>query len=181
MTQEPQYALRVGKPSPTFSSMPCYHRGGKKSISLSDYHGKWLVLFFYPRDFTFVCPTEIEEFGKYHEEFKKINCEIISSSTDSVHSHNAWFEADARLHKIMYPVIGDTGHDLAKKFNILDDEGAAQRGTFIIDPERILRYLLVSDDSVGRSISETLRIVEALQTGEKCPATWKKGEKTLGK
>ena len=181
MIQESPYAIQIGKPSPVFSNMPCYHRGGKNTISLSDYAGKWLVLFFYPRDFTFVCPTEIEEFANYYEEFKKINCEIVSASTDSVHSHTAWFDVDSRLHKVMYPVIGDTTHELAKKFNILDEEGSAQRGTFIIDPKGILRYLLVSDGSVGRSIPETLRVVEALQTGERCPATWKKGEKTLGK
>lgn len=181
MAQESQNTIQVGKPAPAFSNMPCYHRGGKIKVSLADYQGKWLVLFFYPHDFTFICPTEIEEFAKHYEDFKNINCEIVSASTDSVYSHKAWFETDTRLHKVMYPIIADTSHELAKKFNVMDDEGVAQRGTFIIDPEGILRYLLVSDGSVGRNILETLRVVEALQTGERCPATWKRGDRTLGK
>lgn len=182
MVNEPQHnVVQVGMPSPIFDNMTCYHREGKSAVSLSEYRGKWLVLFFYPHDFTFVCPTEIEEFVKYYEEFKNINCEIVSASTDSVYSHKAWFETDSRLQKVAYPVIADTSHELSKKYNILNNEGTAQRGTFIIDPKGILRYLLVSDGSVGRSIPETLRVVEALQTGERCPATWKKGDATLGK
>lgn len=175
-----QTAPQIGQPAPVFEDMQSYQAGEFKKVSLHDYTGKWLVLFFYPRDFTFICPTEIEEFGKHYEDFKKLNCEVISASTDSEHSHKAWFETDERLKHVAYPIIADTTQELADAYNVLDDDGAAQRGTFIIDPEGILRYMLVSDGSVGRNTQEILRIVEALQTGERCPANWKKGDETLG-
>lgn len=171
---------QVGLPAPVFEDMTTYHQGDIKTVSLSDYKGKWLVLFFYPRDFTFICPTEIEEFGKMYEDFKKLNCEIIAASTDSEHSHKAWYETDERLKGVKYPIIADTTQELAAAYNVLDDDGAAQRGTFVIDPEGTLKFILVSADSVGRNIAEMLRVVEALQTGEKCPANWNKGQETLG-
>lgn len=175
------FGPQVGQPATVFEDMKTYHQGEFKTASLSDYAGKWLVLFFYPRDFTFICPTEIEEFGKHYEDFLKLNCEVISASTDSEHSHKAWFETDERLKGVKYPIIADTTQELADIYNVLDDEGAAQRGTFIIDPDGILRYILVSDGSVGRNTQEILRVVEALQTGERCPASWHQGEATLGR
>lgn len=175
------FGPQVGQPAPVFDDMTTYHAGKFSKASLSDYAGKWLVLFFYPRDFTFICPTEIQEFGEHYEGFKALNCEVIAASTDSEHSHKAWYETDDRLKDIKYPIIADTTQELSDIYNVLDDEGASQRGTFIIDPEGVLRYALVSDGGVGRNTAETLRVVEALQTGERCPANWKKGDKTLGK
>jgi peroxiredoxin 2/4 len=175
------FAPQVGEPAPIFEELSTYHQGEFKTASLADYAGKWLVLFFYPRDWTFICPTEIEEFGKHYEDFKALNCEVIAASTDSKESHKAWFETDERLKDVKYPIIADTTQELADFYNVLDDDGAAQRGTFIIDPDGIMRYILVSDGGVGRNTQEILRVVEALQTGERCPANWKKGEATLGK
>jgi peroxiredoxin 2/4 len=172
--------LQVGQPAPVFEGLQSYHKGEFKRLSLTDYKGKWLVLFFYPRDFTFICPTEIQEFGNHYEDFLKVNCEIIAASTDSEHSHKAWFETDDRLKHVAYPIIADTTQELAEMYAVLDTDGSAQRGTFIIDPDGVLKFMLVSADSVGRNIKETLRVVEALQTGERCPAMWEKGGKTLG-
>jgi alkyl hydroperoxide reductase subunit AhpC len=178
-THEYLLAPQVGEPAPIFDEMATYHKGEFKTASLRDYAGKWIVLFFYPRDFTFICPTEIEEFGKMYPEFQNLGCEILAASTDSKEVHKAWFETDARLKAVSYPIIADTTHELADMYNVLDNDGAAQRGTFVIDPDGILRFILVSADSVGRNIQEMLRVVEALQTGEKCPANWQKGEETL--
>jgi alkyl hydroperoxide reductase subunit AhpC len=175
------FGPQVASPAPVFEEMDTYQAGEYKTASLSDYEGKWLVLFFYPRDFTFICPTEIQEFGRLYPEFQKLNCEILAASTDSKEAHKAWFETDDRLKEVKYPIIADTTHELADIYNVLDDEGAAQRGTFVIDPEGILRFILVSADSVGRNIPEMLRVVEALQTGERCPANWEHGKETLGK
>ena len=171
--------IKVGERAPDFEVESCF-KGQFSRVKLNDYKNKWIVLFFYPLDFTFVCPTEIKGFDALHAEFDRYKAVVLGCSVDSVHSHKAWIERDFK--ELKFPLLSDFNKDMSRRFNVLDEEkGVSQRGTFIIDPERILRYLLVSDDSVGRSISETLRIVEALQTGEKCPATWKKGEKTLGK
>ena len=175
------FAPQVDQPAPIFEDMQSYHQGDFKKVSLHDYKGKWLVLFFYPRDFTFICPTEIAEFGHMYEKFLELGCEIVGASTDSEYSHKAWFESDDRLKHVSFPIIADTTQELADIYNVLDDDGAAQRGTFIIDPDGVLKFSLVSADSVGRNIKETLRVVEALQTGEKCPVNWEKGGATLGK
>ncbi len=172
---------RVGQAAPVFTNLQSFHKGEYHRVSLADYKGKWLVLFFYPRDFTFICPTEIESFGKLYEDFRIINCEVVGASTDSEYVHKAWYETDERLKGVTYPILADTAHELAKMYNVLDVDGSAQRGTFIIDPDGTLKFALISADSVGRNIEETLRVVKALQTGEKCPANWHKGEPTLGK
>lgn len=172
---------KVGQMAPVFENIQSYHKGEYHKVSLSDYKGKWLVLFFYPRDFTFICPTEIEEFGKHYEKFQNIDCEILGASTDSEYVHKAWYETDDRLKNVSYPILADTTQEVASIYGVLDNDGSAQRGTFVIDPEGNLRYILISADSVGRNIPETLRVVEALQTGEKCPVNWEKGGKTLGK
>ncbi len=174
-------APKVGQPAPEFAELQSYHKGEFHKVSLSDYKGKWLVLFFYPRDFTFICPTEIEEFGRLYPDFQKLNCEVLAASTDSEHSHKAWYETDARLKNVTYPIIADTTQELADMYGVLDIDGSAQRGTFVIDPEGTLKFMLVSADSVGRNIQEMLRVVEALQTGERCPANWEHGKETLGK
>ncbi len=155
-----------------------YKGGGFVKISIPQ-KGKWTVLFFYPLDFTFICPTEIKEFAKQQKEFEKLNAVVVGASTDSVHSHKAWFSSGF---DIEFPVVGDTTHQLSKAFGVLkDDQGIAYRGTFIIDEDGTLRYMVVSDLGVGRSVAETLRVLQALQTGELCQVEWKPGEKTLGK
>lgn len=176
-----QFELKVGLPAPVFEDLQSYQKGEFRRVSLHDYKGKWLVLFFYPRDFTFICPTEIESFGKLYSDFKAVNCEILAASTDSEYAHKAWYETDSRLKDVEYPILADSTHELSEMYGVLDADGSAQRGTFIIDPEGTLKYLLVSADSVGRNIEETLRLVQALQTGERCPANWAVGKETLGK
>ncbi len=174
--------LQVGKPAPSFKAQAlvgCEF----KTLSLEDYHGKWVCLYFYPLDFTFVCPTEIVEFNNAVDRFKKLNCEIIGGSTDSVFSHLGWTKADERLSGLQYPLLSDITHSIGRDYGILlEDKGITLRGAFLIDPEGILRYQLVHDLGVGRNVDEILRVLTALQTGELCPATWKKpGDKTLGK
>ena len=172
-------ALSLGEKVPDFTA-EAFQNGEIKKISLSDYKGKWVVLFFYPLDFTFVCPTEIRGFAKKEQEFKDMNAVILGASTDSAHSHKAWIERDIK--EVRFPILADTTHKVTRLFGILkEDEGIAYRGTFIIDPEGVLRYTVVSDLSIGRSVEETLRVLKALQSGELCPIEWNPGEKTLGK
>ena len=171
--------VNIGEKIPNFTA-EAYTNGEFKKLSLHDYKGKWIVLFFYPLDFTFICPTEIKEFATKHKEFEKLNSVVIGASTDSLYSHKNWFEKD--LPEVKFPVIADTTHNVSKIFNVLkEDQGIAYRASFIMDPEGILRYMVVSDLSVGRSVSEILRVLGALQTGELCPVEWKPGIKTLGK
>lgn len=157
-----------------------YAAGKFTHVKLSEYRGKWVVLFFYPLDFTFICPTEIREFAKREPEFKQLNAVVLGASTDSAHSHKAWVERD--LPEVKFPIIADTTHAWSKAFGVLkEDQGIAYRGTFVVDPEGLLRYIVISDLSVGRSVGETLRVVKALQTGELCPVEWDTSKKTLGK
>lgn len=172
-------APKIGEKAPEFSEATIYQNGSFKKLSLGDYRGKWVVLFFYPRDFTFVCPTEIEGFADLEGEFEKEGAKIIACSTDSEWSHKNWFENDERLKKVKYPVIADTTHQITNAYNILEKDGAAQRGTFIVDHEGVLRSIAILDNSVGRSVKETLRVLKALQTGELCPVEWEPGEETL--
>ena len=170
--------IKVGEQAPDFSKVMAYKAGEFTNVSLKDYRGKWVVLFFYPRDFTFICPTEIREFAKMEEDFKKLDAFIIGGSTDSEHSHKAWFERD--LAEVKYPILADTTQQISRDYNILGSDGASQRGTFIIDPEGIVRWAMVSDNSVGRSVKEVYRAVQALKTGELCPVEWIPGQETLG-
>lgn len=171
--------IQVGQPAPTFA-LDALVGDDFKKISLADYKGKkWVVLFFYPLDFTFVCPTEILEFSKHAKEFEKLNTVILGASIDSIYSHKAWTK---ELGELNYPLLSDITQEVARTYGILiEEKGHALRGLFIIDPDGILRYQLVHDLSVGRSVDETLRVLEALQSGELCPVGWKKGQKTLGK
>lgn len=174
----PQVA-RVGKPAPNFDVEAVITGGEFTQTKLEDYKGKWLVLFFYPLDFTFVCPTEITGFSKKHEEFKALNAEVLGGSTDSVHSHKAWLK---ELGDLNFPLFSDMSRDMSWDYGVLmPEQGIALRGTFIIDPEGILRYALYHDLGVGRSVDETLRVLKALQTGELCPVGWTEGDDTLGK
>ncbi|MEI7741897.1 MAG: peroxiredoxin [bacterium] len=174
--------ITIGSQAPDFKSILSYHAGHSEfhSISLSDYKGKWLVFFFYPRDFTFICPTELRGFSDHEADFAKLHAEVLACSTDSEWSHKAWFEKD--LPQVKYPVLADTTQKIARDYQVLNEnDGSAERGLFIIDPEGVIRYILVSAGSVGRSVKETLRVLEALQTGERCPMEWTHGAKTLGK
>jgi len=171
--------IELNKPAPPFEGLTAAVKGEFKKTGLADYRGRWLVLFFYPRDFTFVCPTELRGFAQAEAEFKKLGCDLLAASTDSEWSHQAWLERD--LPEVDYPVIADTSHELSRAYGVLNAEGAAERGLFIIDPEGRIKYFLVSAGSVGRSASETLRVLKALQSGDLCPLDWHAGEKTLGK
>lgn len=152
-------------------------------VRLSDYQGKWLVLFFYPLDFTFVCPTEIKGFDKRLADFQKSGAEILGVSTDSVYSHKAWINspvAEGGLGSLRYPLASDMTKSVARDYGVLiEEQGVALRGLFVIDPEGILRYSVISDLNVGRSVDETLRVVQAFQTGGLCPIDWHPGEQTL--
>ena len=148
-------------------------------LSLADYEGSWVVLFFYPRDFTFICPTELHAFAELEPEFAREEAVVIAASTDSYWSHKAWFESHPALGGVEYTVIADTRQKLAEAFGVLTDDGSALRGTFVIDPEGKVRSASIVDQNVGRSPEETLRIVQALRTGELCPVSWRPGQATL--
>ena len=174
----PQIA-QVGRMAPSFETEAVVKGGDFKTVALKHYRGTWLVLFFYPLDFTFVCPTEITGFSKQYDAFKKLNADVLGGSTDSLHSHKAWLK---ELGDLAFPLFSDMNRAMARDYGVLvPEKGIALRGTFIIDPDGVLRYALYHDLGVGRSVAETLRVLEALQTGELCPMEWKKGEKTLGK
>jgi peroxiredoxin 2/4 len=148
-------------------------------VSLADYRSRWVVLFFYPRDFTFVCPTELAAFHELQADFADVGAAVLAASTDSYWSHRAWLGSSDLLAEIEYPVLADTAHELAHAFGVLLEDGSAQRATFVIDPEGVVRHATVSDLNVGRSADETLRVVFALQTGGLCPAGWRPGQPTL--
>lgn len=172
--------ITIGKPAPDFSNVTTYHKGEFTKVSLSDYKGSWLVFFFYPRDFTFICPTEIKGFAKHEAEFAAMNAKVLSASTDSEWSHKAWFERD--LPDVTYPILADTTQKVSRDYGVLDEaDGSSQRGLFIIDPDGIVKYVVVSAGSVGRSVKEVLRVLTALQSGELCPVEWEPGTQTLGK
>lgn len=174
-----QARLQVGNPAPQFESQAVLGEDFTKA-SLDDYKGKWVVLFFYPLDFTFVCPTEIQGFDKNYDKFAKLNAVVLGCSTDSIHSHKAWIKRD--LGKLQYPLLEDTGLKISRAYGVLlEDEGIALRGAFVIDPNGIIKYQVVSDNNVGRNVEEILRVLEALQTGDLCQLGWQPGEKTLGK
>ena len=180
---------QVGKPAPDFKLPSTKGATGAKDlgkeIKLSDFRGKWLVFFFYPLDFTFVCPTEITALSDRYPEFKEFDTEILGASVDSVFSHWAWLNTPKEKNGIQgtqYPLVSDFTKETARAYGVLDETtGVAQRGLFIIDPEGVLKYAVVTDDNVGRSVEETLRILQALQTGGLCPAEWKPGKQLLTK
>ncbi len=177
-----QFQTLVGQQAPQFE-LEGVIKGDFKKYSLADNvkANKWTVLFWYPLDFTFVCPTEIAGFGEQLEEFNALNAEVWAVSTDSKFSHKAWLAADERIGKIGYPLLADFTKQVTRDYGILkEDLGAGYRGTFIIDPTGTVRSMTVNDLSAGRSVGETLRTLQALQTGENCPVNWKPGTPTLG-
>ncbi len=152
-------------------------------VTLDDYTGKWLILFFYPLDFTFVCPTEIRGFNTRIDELKGLGAQVLGVSTDSVYSHRAWIKAsksEGGLGELNYPLASDITKKVAQDYGVLiEEQGISLRGLFIIDPEGIVRYQVVSDLNIGRSVDEIIRVLHALQTGGLCPIDWQVGEKTL--
>ena len=152
-----------------------------QEISNTSYKGKWLVLFSWPMDFTFICPTEIAEFGKRSRDFADRDAQILGFSTDSHFVHLAWRKDHKDLHDLSYPMLADIKRELSSALGILHkDDGVALRATFIVDPEGTIRWVSVNDLSVGRSVAETLRVLDALQTDELCPCNWQPGQETLG-
>ncbi len=151
-----------------------------RRVKLADFRGKWVCLFFYPLDFTFVCPTEIVAFNKDLGEFDDRECVVLTASTDSVYSHKGWCDAHADLKSMKYLMLADTAHALSKAFGVLiEDKGIAYRGIYLIDPQGTIRWLAVYDLSVGRNVQEVLRVLDALQTDKLCPCNWHQGEKTI--
>lgn len=151
-----------------------------KDITSETHAGKWRVVFFWPKDFTFVCPTEIAAFGKLNEEFAARDAQILGVSTDSSHVHLAWRKAKSELNDLPFPMLSDIKRDLTNALGILDpDAGVAQRATYIVDPQGLIRFVYVTDLNVGRSPEEVLRVLDALQTDELCPCNWAPGQDTL--
>jgi len=165
--------------------LEAYYKDGIQMINSTDYRGKWLVLFFYPADFTFVCPTELEELADHYEEFKKLGVEVMSVSTDTVFVHKAWHDQSETIKKIQFPMLADPTGNLARQFGVyIEKEGLALRGTFIIDQDGVLKACEVHDNSIGRSVKELIRKIKAAQFVAKhgdqvCPASWEEGEETL--
>jgi peroxiredoxin (alkyl hydroperoxide reductase subunit C) len=182
--EKPVAIAKIGQFAPDFNLASTKNMETlAENVKLSDYAGKWLILMFYPLDFTFVCPTELTAFSDRLEEFEGIGAEIVGVSTDSVHSHRAWIKTPREengVEGLQYPLAADTGGRLARQFGVLiEDEGIALRGSFVIDPEGILRYSVVHDLNIGRSVDEMLRVVQALQTGGLCAAEWQPGQENL--
>lgn len=174
----------VGHPAPDFD-MPSTKniQSLDENVKLSDYRGKWLVMVFYPLDFTFVCPTELTAFSDHYDDFQGVGAEVLGISTDSVYSHRAWLQTPRDkngIEGLKYPLAADMGGGVSRDYGVLlEDKGIALRGLFIIDPEGMLRYKVVHDLNIGRSVDETMRVIQALQTGGLCQAEWRPGQETL--
>lgn len=175
----------VGKQAPRFEMDAVMPNKEFDKVSLEGImkEDKWTVLFFYPMDFTFVCPTEITAMSDRYDEFEDLDAEVIGVSTDTIHTHKAWINTsrdDNGLGDLEYPLAADTNHQVSKDYGVLiEDEGVALRGLFIISPEGELMYSVVNHNNIGRDVDETLRVLQALQTGGLCPANWKPGQETL--
>ena len=176
--------LTVGDKLPPFSLTAVTSLDkGKEFTGVTDrsFDGKWKVLFFWPMDFTFICPTEIAEFGKKNREFADRDAQVLGASTDTHFVHLAWRQNHADLKSLPFPMLADTKRELSTALGILHKEdGVALRATFIVDPDNVIRWVSVNDLSVGRNVDEVLRTLDALQTDELCPCNWKQGEATLG-
>ncbi len=175
--------LRIGQKFPDYaltgvvSSDPAT---AFQAIDTQTFAGKWRIIFFWPKDFTFVCPTEIAGFARLDKEFKARDAQLLGASIDSEYVHLAWRQQKEELKSLPFPMLSDIKRELSGALGILDaDAGVAQRATFIVDPEGVIRFVYVTDLNVGRSPDEVLRVLDALQTDELCPCNWHKGEETL--
>ena len=149
-------------------------------ISNDTYAGQWQVVFFYPKDFTFVCPTEIKAFGDMNDQFKLRGAQVLGASIDSEFVHLAWRDSNEQLSDLPFPLLADVKRELSTALGILDaNEGVSQRATFIIDPQNVVRFVMVTDMNVGRNPEEVLRVLDALQTEALCPCQWEAGDETL--
>ncbi|HEV2665963.1 MAG TPA: peroxiredoxin [Blastocatellia bacterium] len=177
--------LTVGEKFPNFklNAVISLEKGNEfREITENTHYGKWQVIFFWPMDFTFICPTEIAEFGKRNKDFVDRDAQVMGASTDTHFVHLAWRNNHPDLKGLPYPMLADTKRELSSALGILHKgEGVALRATYIVDPEGVIRWVTINDLSVGRNVDETLRVLDALQTDELCPCNWKQGEKTLGK
>jgi peroxiredoxin (alkyl hydroperoxide reductase subunit C) len=162
-----------------------YHRGQFVTVSDETLRGRWSVFVFYPADFTFVCPTELEDLAERYEELENLGVEVYGVSTDTHFAHKAWHDSSPAIQKVRYPLVGDPTHRLARNFDVLiEDEGVALRGTFVVDPEGTIKLCEIHDNGIGRDAGELLRKVKAAKhvaahPGEVCPAKWREGDKTL--
>ncbi len=176
--------IKIGHKIPDLE-LNAYAEGQVKEIRLSDFAGKWLVVVFYPADFTFVCPTELEELAKLYPKFQAEDAEVLSVSTDTVYVHKAWHDHSPAIKKIRFPMVADPAGTMSREFGVyIESEGLALRGSFVIDPDGILRAYEVHDNSIGRSMGELLRKLQAAKFvrehgGEVCPASWQPGSETL--
>jgi peroxiredoxin (alkyl hydroperoxide reductase subunit C) len=175
--------LTVGEKFPVFELTATVDLDVHKAfetVTNESYPGKWKVFFFWPKDFTFVCPTEIAEFGKMTKQFAERGAQVLGGSTDSEFVHLAWREHHPALKNLPFPMLSDIKRDLSEQLGILDlKAGVCLRATFIVDPEGVIRHVSVNDLSVGRNPQEVLRLLDALQTGELCPCSWQVGEETI--
>lgn len=179
-------SLFIGKTAPDFSVQAVVD-GEVKNISLQDYRGKYVILFFYPKDFTYVCPTELHAFQDSLEEFENRGAQVIGCSVDDLGTHQRWLKTDKKaggVKGISYPLISDTTHELSKLYNVLDSQsGLSFRGSFLIDKDGIIRHMVVNDLPLGRSIDEELRVLDALiffeNHGLVCPANWQQGQRAM--
>jgi peroxiredoxin (alkyl hydroperoxide reductase subunit C) len=179
-------AVLVGKKAPNFDTMAVVSGKEFKKVSLEQYKGRHVVLFFYPLDFTFVCPTEIIAFEKKREAFEKLGVEVIGCSVDSHFTHKAWIDTPLNkggIEGVQYTLLSDLGGHIARDYDVMSPGNVAYRGLFLIDKEGIVRHQIVNDLPLGRNVDETLRMVEALQHveahGEVCPANWNKQENAM--
>ncbi|NQV91826.1 peroxiredoxin [Candidatus Woesearchaeota archaeon] len=176
--------LEINALAPAFEAQ-AYHNGQITKITSEELKGKWVVLFFYPADFTFICPTELGDLADHYEELQGLNCEVLSISTDTVFVHKAWHDASETIRKIKFPMIADPVGEICWNYGtMIPEEGLSLRGTFIIDPDGILKSFEINDNSIGRSSAELIRKIKAAQFvrengGEVCPANWQPGSKTL--
>ncbi|HEY0307622.1 MAG TPA: peroxiredoxin [Acidobacteriaceae bacterium] len=174
--------LGIGEKFPTFEVTATVSREKGKEfeqITSESFAGKWKLYFFWPKDFTFVCPTEIAGFGKLNGEFADRDTQILGGSIDSEFVHLAWRNNHADLKELPFPMLSDIKRDLVEQLGILGSDGVAQRATYLVDPEGIIRFVYVTDGSVGRNPQEVLRVLDALQSDELCPCNWQKGEETI--
>ena len=177
-------AVKVGEQIPDFT-LKAYHKDSIKDISLKDSRGKWLILFFYPADFTFVCPTELEQMAKLYPDFVKAGAEVMSVSTDTHWVHKAWHDQSEAIKKIDFPMLADPTGQLSRAFGVyIENDGVALRGSFLIDPKGVIQAMEVHADGVGRSAKELYRKFQAAKFvaehgGQVCPASWEPGDETL--
>ena len=179
---------QVGQPAPPFAAPAAFPNESPaapvKTVSLAGYVGRWLVLVWYPNDFTFVCPTELTALSDRADEFDELDTAILGASTDSVYAHRAWMRTprdENGIAGVSFPIIADATHTIARSYGVLiETEGIALRGLFIIDPDGVMQYATVNNLNIGRSVDETLRVLQGLQSGGLCPSDWKPGQKTIG-